>query len=117
MCVCVCVFNACNLVLSASVSVELIGIQAWALFAIAAIGSAVGIVAIPLIAVLSLPLQRLLVPLLCQVSQQDASLVHHDQLRRLGHILRGQVDGGALLGRSNAMIIAQVCEIFRIVRW
>jgi len=59
---CVCV---CSIYLSASVSVQLIGIQAGALFAIAAIGSAVGIVRIAVIAMFALSLQRLLVPLLC----------------------------------------------------
>jgi len=97
--------------------VQLVGIQARTLFAVGAVAVGRGAVAVAisgLATVLPLALERLLVPLLGEVAQQDAALVHHDQL--LGMLIfGGQVDGGPLLRGANPMLVAQVGEIGRVV--
>lgn len=98
-------------------SVQLVGVQARALFAVGAVAVGRGAVAVAIsriAAVLPLPLKRLFVPLLSEVAQQDTSLVHHDQLLWM-LILGGQVDGGTLLRRSNSMFVAQMGKVARIV--
>lgn len=63
-------------------SVQIIGFQSRTLFAIVSVCSRAATVAVSIAVsfatVLALTLERLFVPLLGEIAQQDASLVHHD---------------------------------------